>query len=144
MWFKIPPQQKNGGVLFCYGGSDINGFHLIVFPPGNPWSDRLTFHTPGSLIDYQNLVSKSVVTNDQWQHVALVFDGTKASVFLDGKLDASQLLRRDTSRTDSMIIGNLGEGDPYHGLHGLVDDLRFYDRALTEDEVKAIYEAEKP
>ena len=47
-----------------------------------------------------------------------------------------------TSKSHVLAIGNWPELNV--GIVGKIDDIRIYNRALTEAEVKALYEFEKP
>ncbi len=68
------------------------------------------------------------ITDDAWHHIAVVFDGTNKSIFIDGKLDAS-----------TTISGNLdtnSEAISVGGWTGSIDDLRFWDTALDSTKIR--------
>ena len=68
------------------------------------------------------------------------FDGKKVIFYFNGKKTGEQ---DNTLRvgSGSLLMGNTGDG---RSLIGLIDELRIYNRALTEEQVKALYEWEKP
>jgi hypothetical protein len=87
---------------------------------------------------FDPLVSESVVTDGQWHRVGLVydFDGLKRYLYVDGAEVA-----RDTT-----VAGGVGsDGGLYFGagkmldaasfFSGLIDDVRIYDRVLSEEEI---------
>jgi len=102
----------------------------------------------GASVDFghygQQVMSRTVVQDDQWHHVVgtLSRDGADYvySIFVDGKWDNAV-----TNSLGFIPSSNgWGIGARYNGswnYQGLIEDVRIYDRALKEDEVKQIYEA---
>lgn len=73
-----------------------------------------------------------------WHHIVLTFDGTSAKLFVDNDLDSSRTLTFDASS------GRFGIGNPCcapsGGVElGSIDDVRVYNRVLTEPEINALY-----
>lgn len=76
------------------------------------------------------------VTQNEWNHVSVAFDGRQAALYLNGKrLEADSLPEQPSSAgSNDLRIGVVKpDTKPFSG--GL-DDLRLYARALTADEVK--------
>jgi hypothetical protein len=79
-----------------------------------------------------------VITDNQWHHWAGVYDGTAGRIYIDGVLDTA------SPGTGQISISNynfyIGENAQATGrlLHGLMDEVRIYSRALTEDEIKEV------
>ncbi len=82
---------------------------------------------------------------NRWTHVALTFDGRTLALYVDGVWDgATQLAASDVvlAAGDPLSIGALVYGRAhFDGLHGRVDELRLYDRALTGAEVADLHAA---
>jgi len=80
----------------------------------------------------------TVVGYDEWHHACGTFDGTNINVYFDGVLDASTSTTEPigTASTDVLI----SENPESTGRHwdGLIDDVRVYDRALTEEEIQVV------
>lgn len=83
------------------------------------------------------------IDSSNWQHFALVRDGFKASTFINGQL------RREGFRCSGVDIGNEAvlsfSNSPCLGrssrrFKGVLDELRVYDRALSESEIQILYE----
>jgi hypothetical protein len=75
-----------------------------------------------------------------WSHVAATYDGSKMRLYHNG-VEIMSTDKTGTIQTDptaAVAIGNSPLGDP-GGLratfHGLIDDTRIYDRALSEPEI---------
>jgi hypothetical protein len=80
----------------------------------------------------------TAVAYDEWHHAAGVFDGANISVYLDGALDASTPTTEPIGINDkSMLIGN-NPDDPVRYWDGLIDELKIYDRALSECEIRSL------
>jgi hypothetical protein len=86
-------------------------------------------------------------TDQTWIHVACSYDpaspAPKKRLYLDGQQVASATLTQpilyDTTPTGDLYIGQNGKSQEWHA--GWVDDVRVYNRALTEGEIRAIFEA---
>ena len=75
-----------------------------------------------------------------WYHLLATLDGKKVITYLNGKkTDGKDFTLRVGS--GPLLMGNTGDG---RSLIGLTDELRIYKRALTEEQVKALYDWEKP
>jgi len=83
---------------------------------------------------------KTDVVDGQWHHIAAVADRDgETRLYVDGKLDgkAGTTDAIDISNDSPLVLGKShqkGSG-PRRFLHGYLDDVRLYDRVLTETEV---------
>ena len=78
-------------------------------------------------------------TTDTWHHVIATYDGIKARIFIDGKLEKEFSKTGTIDNEDGVKIGQVGYGDLTYGLRGLADEVRIYNRALSGAEVRALY-----
>jgi hypothetical protein len=79
------------------------------------------------------------VNDDQWHHVAGVYDGTRMYLYLDGKLDVSvSSVGKIDTNDEPVYIGENSER-PGRFWDGLIDDVRVYSYALSEVQIKALY-----
>jgi hypothetical protein len=87
------------------------------------------------------LVSQVVITDDQWHHVGLVWDGSYRFLYVDSTevaKDTSILTQPIMSSNGDLYIGagkNLDEGTFFSGL---IDDVCIYDKALSVHEIAAL------
>jgi hypothetical protein len=79
----------------------------------------------------------TVLTTGQWHHVAAVWDGATVRIFVDGVLDNTPPARSGTIATDTRnpFIGGHSSGDRFDGM---IRDVRLYNRALYDVEVKRL------
>jgi hypothetical protein len=92
---------------------------------------------PGALVG--SLFGTTGVNDGQWHHVAAVYDGSRVSLYLDGRLDAS-VEAAGTLRTNNCKVF-IGANDEKPGRHwtGRIDDVRLYNCGLTAEEVAGIH-----
>ena len=86
------------------------------------------------------LQSEFVITDGQWRHVGLVWDGSRRRLYVDGSEVATDtgILSGLKSSDGSLHIGagkNLEVGIFWSGL---MDDLRIYNKALSTDQVEKL------
>ena len=73
---------------------------------------------------------------DSWHHVALSYDGEEMKFYLNGSLIHSVKTKADPSKwniTGAFLGKTASWGDATYS--GYMDDVRFYNRALTEGEI---------
>ncbi|MAT45372.1 MAG: hypothetical protein CL609_23835 [Anaerolineaceae bacterium] len=101
------------------------------------------------LYRYVDGVQNSIFSNDFtfddniWVHIAVTFDGTDTKLYINGEFITYETEPHlYTNFPDTLYIGTneLGQ-QPFRAL---VDDLAIFDRALTADEIRAIYESNAP
>ncbi|MEO7298011.1 MAG: LamG-like jellyroll fold domain-containing protein [Verrucomicrobiota bacterium] len=88
--------------------------------------------------------STTLFNTGQWYHVALTFDGTlpaaqRVSLWVNGALD---VVANESSSSISNYPSNFRIGNTHSGavnwFNGLIDDVRFYRRALTSSEIQSL------
>ena len=91
------------------------------------------------------VVGTTDVNDGLWHHVAGSFDGTQYNLYVDGKLEATVATSGSIS-AGTAYYGCIGahykkddERDPRRFFEGLIDDVRIYDRILSESEVHYIF-----
>jgi hypothetical protein len=95
------------------------------------------FHFGISRGDYLN--GRAAVDSGQWHNVVCIYDGQTMSIYVDGKLDVSRPRTGLIGTNDFPVC--IGENIELTGrcFHGLIDDVRIYNYALSEDEVAELY-----
>ena len=79
------------------------------------------------------LLSETVITDGQWHHIGLVWDGSLRHLYVDDAevaQDDSPLDSLDPSQ-GALYIGAGEDLDAASFWSGLIDDVRIYDRAVT-------------
>ncbi len=114
--WRIQRNQNNNSLEFACSGLKI--------PSGAPWG---------------NLYGEKNVNDGQWHHIAGVYDGSKMYLYVDGTVDTSQPASGRINTNDQPVY--IGENSENTGRYweGLIDDVRIYNYALSEDEITEIY-----
>ncbi|HZL41896.1 MAG TPA: sugar-binding protein [Verrucomicrobiae bacterium] len=104
-------------------------------------SARNAFHFGAGPMDY--LDGRGDVSPGQWHHVLAVYDGDTQSIWVDGKVDASR--KRDGAMASNDFPVCIGDNGELRGRcwNGLIDDVRIYNYALAETEIKALAAGEE-
>ncbi len=94
-----------------------------------------------------NIIGTTLISDDTWHHitVAVVDDGSsdiaEVQLYVDGQLETISAFADEPIDTGSVEDVNIGvyfaAGNP-RWFNGLIDDVRIYDEALTEQEIQAI------
>ena len=92
---------------------------------------------------YNDIKSTCKVTDKDFHHVVLTKSGTKVVFYLDGvAYPASQDYESSFEFTTGFAVGARPDS-MNSGFLGLINELSVFKRALSEDEVKAVYESQK-
>ncbi len=78
------------------------------------------------------------LSNPAWTYFTGEFDGSKISIYANGIFLASTAAANPTASTGPLVFGVAQRGG-YSNLAGSLDDIRFYDRALSAYEISSLY-----
>ena len=99
-------------------------------------TDRMALAYQGSTQAILHLVPKN-----EWAHMALVFDGTNATGYVNGVDETGPQPTGIGAYVNApVLIGVTWNGSRV--FQGLLDDMRLFDRVLTETEITAIMEGD--
>ncbi len=140
LWFRTSQQATNISVLLSkddYPGGTVssrNGYDILMYNN----SYKLGFEVLYQTANYANS-SESPVNDWHWHHVIGVMSNSYNKFFLDGVL----ISEREFSSVSVEVSYNLTIGkhsnNTFDKFNGIIDDLRIYNRALTEPEIQALY-----
>ncbi len=72
-----------------------------------------------------------------WHHVAMTWDGSTFHGYIDGSLTAASGIQSG-SRTGALYIARVNAGNFFDGQ---IDEVRVYNRALSEEEIQQLYQS---
>ena len=122
----IVSQNDSSGFSQLWLGTDASGGRLIT---------RL-MHPP-----FTPLMSEAIITDGQWHHVGVVFDIDKLHryLYVDGTKVAEDIDFASGVSLDGGLFISVGEGINLATCwSGLIDDVRIYGNALSEEAVAAL------
>jgi hypothetical protein len=86
----------------------------------------------------KSLTFKTPTLNGLWHHIVYTKDGVNHTVYVDGFLDQQFISNADISRNVPLLIG-IDSTYPEYLFTGIIDEVRIYNRALSEEEVALLY-----
>lgn len=132
------PKTIQGGLVNWSTGGGWPDERLVLAVNTYQGSEALTVSLADGK-DAQPLREFGRLLPDQWCHLAITFDGESVQVYRDGLLitSAKQGVRPDTAGVPLWIGRCQGLGKEY--FHGLIDEVRVYNRAFSPLEILASY-----
>ncbi|WP_194974087.1 LamG-like jellyroll fold domain-containing protein [Aquiflexum lacus] len=127
-WVK-PKEIKRGTIFYKSAG---NGFEFW-FDNDGYIEFRLNRSNNGTKYRLRSNFNYSEYTG-KWIHVAATFDGSNSKIFINGMEDASETYQPFNIGTTSGVLV-IGASGSIQRWTGEMDDLRLYNRSLTENEI---------
>ncbi|MCK4814534.1 LamG domain-containing protein, partial [bacterium] len=143
-WAKSDVSDRSGRIITLYRRSDSYSA-FVIYPRENDGVNPATwkglYATPGN--GHKLIDSAVSVTAGEWIHVALVQDGPHVHIYVNGELEnsASDAAAPTISNPPNAVIGTYmwyGHG-PSASFLGTIDDVRLYNRALSAEEIRQLY-----
>ena len=118
--------QNNGaGIIFCRGGSTTAGMHMSG-------SAELRYHWNNQNWGW---ASGATPPANEWSHVALVIEPTRATIYLNGVPYVHNTNLTSEEFNAPLRIGS----DPTNGaFNGQIDEVCIWNRALTQNEIREL------
>lgn len=119
-----------------------NNYRRIVALQNN---DNILLLEQGGSISFRpsgsegNFTAGNVNTNT-WSHITVTWDGSSRTIYKDGERLSSDSVSTSVSISSYYVSTTQGS----HQYAGRIDDLRFYNRDLTDEEVDVLYEMSGP
>ncbi len=107
--------------VFAVGQTDIGG--------GNSW---------GGVAALQNFTLQEI--QGDWHHLVGTYDGNTARLYLNGSHVGSRTQTFAQNVDNSFSIGRNSDQDPRYPLTGAVDEVAYYNYALSGDRISAHYQ----
>jgi Concanavalin A-like lectin/glucanases superfamily/Glycoside hydrolase 123, N-terminal domain/Domain of unknown function (DUF6259) len=133
MWIKFDPKDLKGKYRLIFGdngGLAVNrNYTLYTDLAGN-----IKFAMGNGTSKQHVLIKNNLFKKDKWHHFAIVCAYPWCFVFIDGKMLEKNRLYFPATKTNS-FARNIGGWN--HGFFkGFIDELRLYNRALTQKEIE--------
>ncbi|MFE7783617.1 LamG domain-containing protein [Streptomyces nigrescens] len=137
-WARVTDATRNQTVL-AQDGSFLSSFYLSYEASGGVWSARLASKdaTDGN-VTQQRIASKQKAAIGKWAHLAAVHDtiDNSVSLYVNGILQGSTSAPQAWYGDGALQIGRaLYRGSYTDYLTGQIDDVRAFDRPVSEGEI---------
>ncbi len=125
-------------------------YHAIVGKGLNPVPPTLYLMSQQIRVWYSidnvadlRLYSQNLIKQNLWSHLAVTYDGAKAILYVNGKVVNTDFLAAPDTNANDLYIGYDGPSGKNPGyFNGLIDEVSMYNRALSANEIKLIYDFE--
>ena len=129
------------GVVSIYPTASANGWGIFA----NADKIRSWYYGTQGSVPEQWLITTNL-SQGRWYQAATVFDSNGGRLFIDGNLIASHEWSGTPSVSTSqqgLLLGEMLSPDGTHlNFNGAIDDVRVYNRALSNDEIRDLYQFE--
>lgn len=121
----------------CFSVNTLNGFNgSVLFGKIWDWDNR---NNTFVCLDGDNSGSK--FTKDKWTYITITGKSGEQKLYFNGELQAA------STSTNALVVNNLKNATLFLGINwwdksfgGIMDDVSLYERTLTAEDVKALYE----
>lgn len=134
--YPTPPHQKGGtgGIVNNLNGA-ANSRILIGKIDG-------VIRIRAELHGYREPVYGPEITNEAWNHIVYIYDGTQEVLYVNGEPgEVLPYTKSMPTGTSPITLGWGHTGDNYH-YNGLIDEVKIYNRALSPEEI--VFKASNP
>ena len=128
LWFRMTSQVANESFFVGYGkfGTFSAAYALGTLSGRQPF---VSTWGPG--------FNGSSVSTGVWHHLAATSENNLSAIYVDGQLVNSGSMTMMTQDAGVTYLGFLDSGRRFHGL---LDEVRVYDRVLAAAEIKRVYD----
>lgn len=115
--------DRNGFAILCH--INDNKFSTWIAAMDKKWVSGVGGNIPGDFLN-------------KWVHVAYTYEKNTFKVYLNGQLVKTQESKGDFAGANSRDLFFGKFSDTWYPLNGCLDEARFYNRALSEAEIKIL------
>jgi hypothetical protein len=143
-WVKpatVPTYPQAALVLSKIGSlTNLNGYQMAVTHSGENNIIWCGFNEGGNNWP-QYVVTGGNVPVDEWSHIACTYNNNDLSVHMNGQLVGTNIIgpRTVVNTSSHLKIGSDDVGQQFYS--GLIDEVQLFNRALSAEEIAAIYNA---
>ncbi|MEU2429880.1 LamG-like jellyroll fold domain-containing protein [Streptomyces sp. NPDC007861] len=151
-WVKLPKDKELRAMsaVSQSGGGGKHGFDLYHSSYGGGWVfNRYASAAPDapSVLASQQACPSNIncpaARHGEWNHVVGVYDidASQIRLYVNGVLVATTAFTTPWLATGPVMLGSAADvnGQPVSALKGSIDDVRLYDRAVSDDEVLQLF-----
>ena len=109
--------SKNDSIFVIFDFGDATSLDFLV-KPNNDFVESITAFEPG-----------------EWYHFAGTYDGDALRLYINGELEGEMGGVPEIAASDLDLWIGFDDWESALGFHGIIDDVRVYSVALTQDEV---------
>lgn len=146
-WMKINATPDRAGILSVGAAAEDRTKGFRLFREGSATEQRLKLNVGTGEGESWNDGGVIDVTADEWVHVAISISQSKNIIYFNGvEALSADMDGFDWTDCETIAIGAGGETFSYWDHKSdlsLYDEMRFFNKALSQDEIQTIYNDEK-
>lgn len=107
---------------------------------------RIGVQASGDSVHEAMIFAKDTASLNTWYHMVATYDAHDLKFYINGELEG-QMIKGFESKFlegDSVILGRSMGYKNERFAHAILDDIRFYNRVISDEEVKSLYNAPNP
>lgn len=147
LWFKT---TSTGTVQAMFSSADeasTNNYISVLMSPVGLVGRIYLQNNTGVGVTNQVYSTSGVYNDGNWHHAVIISNSSTWSIYVDGVLQSLTVTLglntgdwfADSINRDNVTIGNLNRSTPIAYFQGSLDDVRVYNRVLSQGEVKELY-----
>jgi len=135
-------QSSSGIYDAVFGNSPYGTLFNIDFCTSPADTNHESFYGAG-VGDYNTFTP--LIHSNKWYHIVIVYDTTKSYLYVNNVLAITGVGQPSFSNSYDLFFGRYDPSqlDPFW-FNGVLDDIRIYNRAISSDEVSALYTEPNP
>ena len=141
MWYQLDASPDRAGIISISPEGEDRTKGIRFFREGSATEQRFKLNVGNGEVEQWN-DGGTAAPSGEWVHLAFTVSETATVIYINGEVTTSTANAGiDWSGLTTMSIGSGLPNFAYWGHesdNSLIDDLRIYDKALTQDEVKTI------
>jgi regulation of enolase protein 1 (concanavalin A-like superfamily) len=140
VWAYLADPQPGSSGRYVFGHTaqpQFNSRIQLYMQDGTNVSRKLDFGLGGSHTTKADMVELPM---NEWLHLAFTWNNGTYFIYHNGAQLATGSYSGLTTLNTIANFGNDGSSTPYEAFGGMLDEARVYNRAITADEVKQIFE----
>jgi hypothetical protein len=106
-------------------------------------SNTVFFYASKSNSSTVGVRTNKTYTTNEWLYIVGTYNGTTYRIYVNGvEMPTTEGASGTNTSTSSLFIGARNDGDQH--MNGYIDDVRIYNRALSQEEITKLYESYNP
>jgi len=133
LWANLTTHSETSGLITKVEGNYWYGTGFSIATPESPYSPY--FRVVGTLSSMY--INTGLGDSYGWSHIVCMREGDTFTVYINGTVAGTNTVAVGDINNDSALT--IGKGNQGY-YNGLIDEVRIYNRAITADEIKALYD----
>jgi hypothetical protein len=148
-WYYVDPDPARAGILSSGASADSRNQGFRLFREGDATSQRIKLNVGTGSGESWNDGDLVDATAGKWVHIAVTISGTENIIYFDGAPVHTAVMSApiDWTGCDEIAIGSGGPTYSYWDHlsdYSFIDELRFYNKALSASEIQTIIYNDMP